>query len=260
MRMVAELDGAPVTAAELESLALTSYGHFTSMRVDDGGVRGLDLHLARLSRDAKTLFGLDLDIGRVRALVRRAVPTSGSSTVRVTVYDPALDLGHPETATQPRILVSTRPAGPLTSTPIDVRTCVYARDLPQVKSTGLFATIAHRRAARLAGHDDVLFTTPDGFVTEGATWNIGFFDGDAVVWPDADVLAGVTMDVLQGAHPGVRRAVHLEEATRFPAAFATNAAVGVRAVARIDGHDFDEEPPIVTHLREKYLRVAPQPV
>ncbi|WP_460757600.1 aminotransferase class IV [Myceligenerans cantabricum] len=258
--MVAELDGTPVTAAELESLALTSYGHFTSMRVDDGGVRGLDLHLARLSRDAKALFDVDLDVDHVRALVRRAVPASGSVVVRVTAYDPDLNLGHPEDATEARILVTTRPAGPLTSTPLDVRTCVYERDLPEVKSTGLFATIAHRRAARLAGHDDVLFTTPDGLVSEGATWNVGFFDGTDIVWPDANVLAGVTMDLLRATRPGEHRAVHLDEATGFPTAFATNAAVGVRAIARINDNAFDEEHPIIATLREDYARIAPQPV
>ena len=32
----------------IESLALTNYGHFTTMRVEDGRVRGLGMHLDRL--------------------------------------------------------------------------------------------------------------------------------------------------------------------------------------------------------------------
>src|SRR6266540_2864338 len=45
-----ELDGRPVDPAELATLALYNYGHFTSMRVDAGRVRGLTLHLDRLVR------------------------------------------------------------------------------------------------------------------------------------------------------------------------------------------------------------------
>lgn len=197
---------------------------------------------------------------RVRLLVRRAVPASGSVVVRVTDYDPELNLGHPETATQPRILVTTRPACPLTSAPLDVHTCVYERDLPQVTSTGLFATIAHRRTARLAGHDDVLFTAHDGLVSEGATWNIGLFDRTDIIWPDAPVLPGLTMELLRAANPSHYRTIRIEEVPSFPAAFATNAAVGVRAIARIDDHDFDDEHPIIATLRENYLKITPQPV
>ncbi len=86
---MAELNGEPVEPAQLQNLALTNYGHFTSMRVDDGRVRGLSLHMARLQRDCRTLFGTDLDPERVRELARRAAPATGSTTVRVTVFDPA---------------------------------------------------------------------------------------------------------------------------------------------------------------------------
>lgn len=42
-----ELDGRSVMADELARLALYNYGHFTTMRVDAGRVRGLSLHLRR---------------------------------------------------------------------------------------------------------------------------------------------------------------------------------------------------------------------
>lgn len=69
---MAELNGRPVGADELQALALTNYGHFTSMRVEDGRVRGLALHLERLARDCRAVFGAELDTGRVRELARRA--------------------------------------------------------------------------------------------------------------------------------------------------------------------------------------------
>src|SRR4051794_30508228 len=69
---MAELNGVPVEADELKALALTNYGHFTSMRVDDGRVRGLALHMNRLVRDCRTVFDTELDPDHVLFLVRQA--------------------------------------------------------------------------------------------------------------------------------------------------------------------------------------------
>lgn len=75
-----ELDGRPVTADDLASLALYNYGHFTSMLVSDGRVRGLSFHLRRLVNDCRTLFATDLDRSTVRKLVRRLIsPRRGRS-------------------------------------------------------------------------------------------------------------------------------------------------------------------------------------
>lgn len=56
-----ELDGRSVTADELARLALYNYGHFTTMRVDAGRVRGLSLHLRRLVNGRRTVFDAELD-------------------------------------------------------------------------------------------------------------------------------------------------------------------------------------------------------
>ncbi|WP_030196222.1 aminotransferase class IV family protein [Streptomyces sp. NRRL S-87] len=257
---MAELNGEPVGLAQLQSLALTNYGHFTTMRVDDGRVRGLGLHLQRLRRDCRTLFGVDLDVQRVRELARRAVPGTGSTTVRVTVFDPTLDLGHPATADDPQVLVTSRPAGALPLPPLRVRSTVYVRDVPGVKSVGLFAGLHHRRRAQLDGFDDALFLDRDRTVSEGATWNIGFHDGSRVVWPSAQCLHGVTMDLLKGAHDHVTRPVHLDELPSVRAAFATNAAIGVRAVGGIDGIELPGSHEVVDSLRTAYTAIEGEPL
>ncbi|MGW1764685.1 aminotransferase class IV family protein [Streptomyces sp. NPDC002073] len=253
---MAELNGEPVGLGQLQNLALTNYGHFTTMRVDDGRVRGLALHMERLRRDCRTLFGVDLDPRRVRELARRAVPGTGSTTVRVTVFDPGLDLGHPATAKDPHVLVTSRPAGELPLPPLRVRSVTYARDVPGVKSVGLFASLHHRRQAQLGGFDDALFVDAAGGISEGGTWNIGFFDGSQVVWPDADSLAGVTRELLKDAHGHVTRPVRLSELATVRAAFATNAAIGVRAVSRIDGVDLPESHEIIDTLRTAYAGIG----
>lgn len=247
---MAELDGRPVTLAELQTLALTNYGHFTTVRVEDGRVRGLHLHLARLARDCRALFGTDLDVERVRGYARRAVPAGGAVVVRVTVYDPALDIGRIGAEAHPRVLVTTRAAGPVDLPPLRVRTARYERDAPQVKGVGLFGALRERRAAQAAGFDDVLFTDGAGAVSEGGTWNIGFVRGGEVVWPAAEQLRGTTMELLQGLHPWRSEAVR--GAAGFEAAFATNAAAGVRAVAAVDAVRLPVAHPVVAALRAAY--------
>ena len=53
---VVEVNGAPVTPADLELLAFSNYGHYTSMQVRQHAVRGLDLHLSRLDPERAHFF------------------------------------------------------------------------------------------------------------------------------------------------------------------------------------------------------------
>ena len=80
-------------------------------------------------------------------------------------------------------------------------------------------------------------------VSEGSIWNVGFFDGESVVWPDARQLDGVSKQVLQAglAQRGVRsraQSVPLQAVGEYRAAFFTNSSQPVRAIARIDDTEF----------------------
>jgi len=260
-----ELDGRPVEPGTLAALALYNYGHFTSMLVDRGRVRGLSLHLRRLVADCRTLFDAELDAERVRALVRRAC-VEPLVVARVTVFAPELELGSPGRAARPRVLVSTRPAsaGSDRASPLRLRTVRYQRDMPAVKHVGLFAAMWHRRAAQLAGFDDALFVDERGRVCEGTTWNIGFVVHEglagqegAVVWPRADCLDGVTMRLLRdaGRPPSCTSDIDLPTVRRLRAAFVTNAAVGVRPLASIDDVSFVADDTTVAALGEAYAAV-----
>ncbi|OKH99682.1 aminotransferase [Streptomyces sp. CB02923] len=250
-----ELNGRPADPEAVKTLALTNYGHFTTMRVDDQRVRGLSLHLARLARDCRAVFDADLDTGRVRAYVRRAATGQhGSLVVRVSVFDPALDMGRPSSTATPHILVTTRPGGPLPTPPMRVKTVRHVRDTAAVKHLGLFGALHARRAAQLDGYDDALFHGPDGLVTEGVTWNVGFITADdTIVWPKGDVLPGVTMALLQEHHEHTTAPVTLEQAHGMRAAFATNTSIGVRAVSAIDATALQTEHPTLTAMRDAYL-------
>jgi branched-subunit amino acid aminotransferase/4-amino-4-deoxychorismate lyase len=254
---MAELNGRPISIDDLKALALTNYGHFTSMRVDDGRVRGLSLHMDRLSRDCRTVFNSDLDPEYVLHLVRKvAADLPGSFVIRVTVFDPKLEMGHVGVETQPKILVTSRPAVATPLPPLRVQSARYSRDLPNVKHVGLMGALHCRRVAQLSGYDDALFVDSNNFVTEGVTWNVGFFDGTRVIWPQGDILPGVTAALLSAAHgASVTARINLAEVHGMVASFAMNTSIGVRPISVIDGHEFDSNHVIIGTLQQQYAAV-----
>lgn len=260
---MATIHGIDATPNELRALALTGYGHFTSMYVEEGAVRGFDLHIERLVSNAKTVFDTELDRESLVADIRAAIDGStGSYTLRVTMFDPRINLGNVGTvASKPVPLITTRPSHEGALPPLRVKTIAFQRDTPEVKHVGLFSPLHHRASAKKAGFDDVLFTHPISTdVTEGSTWNIGFIAADGtVIWPDAAVLPGVTMALLRGANDrDVAKAISLDQIDRMQAAFATNASIGVRPISAIDGHHFDSEHPAIAKLQQAYAAISPQ--
>lgn len=256
-----ELDGCPATAEDLAGLALCNYGHFTTMLVSDGRVRGLSLHLRRLADDCRALFGVELDPDRVRELVRRARGDTPQA-VRVTLYAPGLELARPGADQEPHILVTTRSASPRRLPPLRLRSVAHRRDVPRAKHVGLFETIRQRRIVQRAGFDDVLFTDERSRILEGATWNIGFHDGTGLVWPTGEQLTGVTMELVKslGVTGSSERELDLVEAAGFPIAFATNAAVGVRVIESLDGIRYDAAAAALEELSRRYLAIPGEEV
>lgn len=254
-----ELNGGPVGVDDLRHPVQTNYGHFTVMRFEDGGVRGLDLHLDRLQAATRELFGSELDRERVRGYLRRVLnDAAGAWSVRINVFALSLDREHMDRSVDVDVLVGASPAPAPVTQPLRVKSFVYARELPSIKHVGTFGLFHHRRLARLAGFDDALFVDTDGRISEASIWNIGFVDRDgAVVWPQAPQLDGVGMRLVEAglAGQGMRsrtRAVHLGELSAFRAAFFSNASVPVRAIAAIDDSRFDADAEILERLLAAY--------
>jgi len=246
------IDGVPPSPADLRALAFAGLGHFTTVRVHRGGVRGLEKHLDRLVADCHALFDVSLDPDLVRLRIREAIADEPESViVRITLFDPALTLERPGTDASPRILVSPRPAPVGAPTPLRVRSTVFGRQDPEIKHTGLFGALYERRLAQRAGYDDAVFVDANGQLSEGPTWNIGFVrDGD-IVWADGDALAGVTQALIGGAS----ETVTLDDLPGMAAAFATGSGAGIRPIASIDEHVWSTDHPAFDRIREAYAAV-----
>jgi branched-subunit amino acid aminotransferase/4-amino-4-deoxychorismate lyase len=234
-------NGRPASAEALAAPALVNYGHFSTMQVRDGAVRGFDLHLQRLDEATRTLFGSELPAARIRAELRAALQAfgSGDASLRASVFARDFDFRRADAACTPELLVSLAAPAQADATPLRLRSAVFARELPQIKHAGTFALFHQRRLALQAGFDDALFVDAQGLVAEGSIWNLGAWDGQGVVWPQAPALRGTQERLLQAglAKLGIAqqvRPLHLRELAGCAAAFACNAR-GQQAIAAVDG-------------------------
>lgn len=238
------VDGEPVSEGDLTYLALANYGAYTSFRVEQGGVRGLDLHLARLEASALELFGEAVGEARLRALMRAAVEGRGDCWLRVSLFSPEVWPRTPGWTGRPKVMTGVFPPPPPLAQSLRLQVQTYGREAAHLKHTANFGLIRARRLARMAGFDDALFADDSGRISEGSLWNIGFVRGGEVIWPEAPMLTGVTLTLLQlgleaGGRPGRSEPVRLDDLPRFDGAFICNSATPACPVASINDRALD---------------------
>ena len=247
-----EIDGVPAAAGRLWEVA-SGYGHFTAMQVRDGRTRGLELHLRRLREANREAFGAGLDGERVRALIRQALGDTRDASVRVHQYEAGGD---------PVTVVTVREPGEM-ATPWRLRTARYLRPSPHIKRVATDQGF-HRREALRHGFDDALLVGADDIPSETTMANIGFFDGDAVVWPDAPMLHGVGMQLLERslaarAVPARVAKIRVPELAALDGAFLSNAR-GIATVTAIDDLQLPPEPKGMRALAEAYAAIGWDPI
>ena len=227
-----EIDGHAASIEEIWTLDLSGSGHFTAMQVRDRRTLGIDFHLARLDGATRELFGVDLDGDLILGLIGRALADDiRDASVRVNVF-------WSEATDDISVVVSVRPPAPAPADPQSLQTVVYQRPAAHLKHASSFGQGYYSGLAHANGFHEALFVGTDGAISEGAITNIGFIDGDAIVWPEAPALRGIMMQVLQRELDRANIAwrygpVHVDDLASFGGAFVTNSH-GIAAVARID--------------------------
>lgn len=98
---------------------------------------------------------------------------------------------------------------------------------------------------------------PDGEIAEGAITNVGFIDGDTVVWPDAaPYLRGITLQVLErefvrAGVPQDRRPLRLTDVASYDGAFLANSR-GTAVISEIDGVPLPTHTKLLSRVGELY--------
>ncbi len=258
------IDGRAPTPDDLTYFATTNYGAYTSFRVE-AGVRGLDLHLARLEASALALFGEAVPDSDLRRFMRAALGEATDAWLRIGLFSPDIGPRTPEGIVRPKVLTTASPPPPPLASSLRLQLQTHARLLPQHKHTASIEAIHARRAARQSGFDDALYVDGDGLISEGSLWNIGFVVGDTVVWPQAPMLAGVAQALIEEGlekqgMTSATRPVRTEDIATFDVAFICNSATPACAVTAIGDVVFDLDETRLDRLRAAWASAPLQPI
>jgi branched-subunit amino acid aminotransferase/4-amino-4-deoxychorismate lyase len=149
-----------------------------------------------------------------------------------------------------------RPPVSASTQPVSLMPVEYQRAVSHVKHMGSFSKIYYSLVAERAGFDDALHTTADGWISETTGANIGFQDGDRIVWPSRPSLPGITRRLLDIAMrkegiESVTRPVNLRDVSSFSASFLSN-SIGVAPVGQIGDAVLGDPGPVVELLTALY--------
>jgi branched-subunit amino acid aminotransferase/4-amino-4-deoxychorismate lyase len=251
-------NGRAATGAELAPLAFAGYAHFTAMQVRGRRVRGLDLHVARLRAASERMFGRALPDDRMLSYLRAAVQ-AGPPDVSLAAFVYPAPGEFTAAAGELDVLVRTGPSADGPAGPLALATFEHERFLPEVKQTGEPAKTYALRQAAAAGFDDAVFVDRHGRFSEATIWNLAFWDGTAVLWPRAGILAGTTMGIVRRQLDRLGVPQRIEPITPADVAGLSGAVVmnswtpGV-AVRRIGTATVAPAPEFVDLLHEAYHR------
>lgn len=259
---VQELDGRPLTMADMPRLMALQYGHFTAMQVRQRQVKGLRLHLERLAGSSRQLFGCQLPDRHIIDCLHQITTEQESCSLRVNIFTTAF--GQPVIREKDlQVLVTKTPAVAPASQPIKVMSARFERLLPEIKYSGIVSGIlAYRRKAMDAGFDDVLYIDQQQHISEGAIWNVGFYDGQSIVLPATPALPGIMVQLLSDSlwNNGVaviHRNVPLSQLYEYKNAFYTNSVNHRGMIAQIDQHMFDHSNDTLSDILERAYETIP---
>lgn len=173
------------------------------------------------------------------------------------MYSPEGEFTDQGTGVDPQMLVrssapATGPRGPLSLALFD-----HERVLPSIKHVGEIAKTHFLRQAVAQGFDDAAFVDRHGRLGEGSIWNLAFWDGESVVWPQAEILTGTTMGIVQRQLARLQvtqrtTSIRIEDLPALSGAVVMNSWTPGVAVHRIGAVPLPEAPDFVDLLHRAY--------
>lgn len=254
----AHINGQPATLSELIPLAFAGFAHFTAMQVRDREIKGLDLHLARLQKASKEFFGKMLPEEQLISYIRTAIDEGPKDqSLTVTLFSSHGEFTAASMDAEPDVLVRSSapangPKGPLRLSRVD-----HERPLASIKHVGEAGKTYYLHQALRQGFDDAAFVDRHGRLSEATIWNLAFWDGETVIWPQATILQGTMMGIVQRQLNRLGIAQRHEEITierlqELPGAAVMNSWTPGIAVTAIATTAFAEITPFISLLHKAY--------
>jgi len=177
----------------------------------------------------------------------------------VTMHLPGGEFAVPAKDVQPRVLVRTGAPSSGPEGPLDLAVVTHERFNPAIKHVGEPAKTYYLRQAVAQGFDDAAFVDNTGRFTEATIWNLAFWDGTSVVWPEGEILTGTTMGIIRRnldklGVPQRTESVRPEDCGKYEGAVVMNSWTPGIAVRRLGTHDFRVAPEFVAVLHQAYAR------
>lgn len=239
-RFPTELNGQPATADHLLPLAFAGFAHFTAMQVRRRRVKGLDLHIKRLREASLAFFGRALADDEVLARIRSVIAAGEADmSLTVTIFASSGEFTVASMAGDLSVLVRSGPpaGGPLG--PLRLAAVKHQRPHAGIKHVGEAGKTYFLHQAVREGFDDAAFIDAAGRLTEATIWNLVFWDGETVIWPQGEMLVGTMMGSVQRqlARQGVPQRyeeITLERLRDLAGAAVMNSWTPGVAISRID--------------------------
>ncbi|AQU81522.1 MULTISPECIES: aminotransferase class IV family protein [unclassified Halomonas] len=252
------INGHPATLSELSPLAFAGFAHFTALQVRDSKIKGLDLHLDRLHKASLDFFGRAPTDEKLRFYIKTAIEEGGKDlSLTVTVFSPHGEFSANSIDVNPAVLVRTAapsdgPKGPLRLSAVN-----HQRPLATIKHVGEVGKTYYLHQAIRQGFDDAAFVDDHGRLSEATIWNLVFWDGDTVIWPQAKMLQGTMMSIVQRQldRLGIAQrheAITLERLRGLSGAAVMNSWTPGIPVTAIASNVIEEAKPFINLLHEAY--------
>ena len=223
---------------------LRGYNVFEALRTYDRRPFHLDDHLARLYHSAE-LIELEIPWSRTQIahVIREVIArnTYKHASIRILITGGESEDG---------ILPSGKPVLAVLITPLPERdmkrfargfkliTTRLQRVMPEAKTTNYVSAMRALKEAARQGAADALFVNEQGHVLEATRSNFFIFRGDTLVTPGAEVLKGITRNVVlelaKGRFPIEERPILLSELAQAEEAFITASSKEIVPVVQID--------------------------
>lgn len=240
------------------------YGVFDVLRTYGPAPFALRQHLERLAQSAARIeLPLPWSLAQLTEIVHATLARNDHPhdvTVRLIVTGGVSSnfLMPEENPSLAVILAPVRPYTPeLYATGGRLITVDFARFMPEVKSINYVTGVLGQKRARAAGAVEALYRTPDGDVTECTTSNFFVLRGEQLITPAAEVLQGVTrnivLDIASDMFEVVMAPLRYAELGDYDEAFITSTTKEVMPIVQVDEFQIGRGHP---GLRTQQLRAA----